>query len=251
MLAWYSHEMKSHLLRTLAISPRLTRLDILITLLGVFLWGAGVYSRPHLIQAHCLHNPRGCDPSTVFIVDQPGLVLENSNADAFSDTTQNFAGMLGLTLPAIWNGSLAVLGRITPAAALSWTATDFVLIVQTATWNGVGVELSHLLSQRPRPFVYANPSKADLPSNYTSFYSGHTSFTAAVITGLLAILLSRGAPAPVLLGIGALGQVLIVSTAMFRVLAGRHFVTDVLAGAVAGALVALAIARMHRPRPAE
>lgn len=240
--------MKSAFLRSLAHPPRLTRLDLGVTLLGFVLWGAGVFSRPYVIQAHCVQNAPACHTSTVLEFDQPGLGLENSRADALSDVSQNLAGVLALTVPGIWNGSLAAFGRITPATALAWSATDFVLVLQTASWNGVGVELSHLLSQRPRPFVYSNPGKGDLSSNYTSFYSGHTSFTAAASLALVLILISRGAPAPLVVLFAATAQGLTVATAVFRVLAGRHFVSDVLAGAVAGTLVALLVAAFHRPR---
>jgi membrane-associated phospholipid phosphatase len=34
---------------------------------------------------------------------------------------------------------------------------------------------------------------------------------------------------------------------VFRILSGRHFLTDVLAGAVMGGAVAIAVALLHRP----
>jgi membrane-associated phospholipid phosphatase len=62
------------------------------------------------------------------------------------------------------------------------------------------------------------------------------------------ILLFRGAPTLILLLAGALGQGLIFSTAYFRILAGRHFLTDVICGAIAGTSVALVVTWLHRSR---
>jgi membrane-associated phospholipid phosphatase len=62
------------------------------------------------------------------------------------------------------------------------------------------------------------------------------------------VLLGRGAPLWLLALTAFTGQALIFSTGLFRVLAGRHFVTDVIVGMLAGALVAFAVAYLHRPR---
>ena len=240
--------MKSQFWNTLQAPPRLRRKDFFLTLAPALLWGVALFSRPYVLSPHCAEHPDTCLTSSVNRIDQPGLGLENSNADGFSYWTQNFSGVLALTAPAIWSGSLAVLGTVTPAIALEQAGIDLVLVLQTAAWNGLATETAHLLTERPRPFVYSRPTEAQNPSNYTSFYSGHTSFAAASNTALLIILFARQAPTFLLLLTGALGQVLILSTAFFRVLAGRHFISDVLAGAIAGSCIALLVAYFHRKR---
>lgn len=239
--------MKSQMLHRLQLAPLLSKKDFLLTLVPVLLWIGGVFARPYVISPVCVSEPARCAAQSVLNIDQPGLGLENSQADGLSDMTQKISGLVAFTGPALWNGALASLGKLSPAAALAQTGVDLALITQTVAWNGVFTESARLISQRPRPYVYGRPAEAANPANYTSFYSGHTSFTAAAMIGLFLVLLGRGAPAPLLIFTAGSAQLLIFSTALFRVLAGRHFLSDVLAGALAGSLVALAVALLHRP----
>jgi undecaprenyl-diphosphatase len=109
-------------------------------------------------------------------------------------------------------------------------------------------ELSHLVTHRPRPFVYQNPAvRGTEAAHYTSFYSGHTSFVAAMSMGLLLCLFRRMAPTAALPFWAAAGQALMLATAINRIFAGRHFASDVIAGAVAGALVAVFVAYRRAP----
>lgn len=243
--------MKSQFFARLQSGVALSRKDIALTLIPALLWAGGVFSRPYLIQAHCVADPKSCTQQSVLAMDQPALGLNSTAADQISYFTQNLSGAVAAAVPAAWNIASAVTRKISPAAALSATLTDWLLVFQTAAWNGTGVELSHLISQRPRPYVYADPELARNPSNYTSFYSGHTSFAAAASVALFLILLGRGAPAWLLALTAISGELLVVATAACRVLAGRHFLTDVMAGAVAGTFVALAVALLHRRAPAE
>lgn len=241
--------MKSQIFRNLQGSPRLSRKDLLLTLIPAVLWVIAVYARPYTLRPHCAEHQELCSPSSINFVDQTGLGLERSDADGFSYFTQNLSGVLAFTTPTLWNGTLAWLGRISPAVALTQTAVDLTLILQTTAWNGLATETAHLLGQRPRPFVYLRSEERKNPANYTSFYSGHTSFSAASLTALFLTLLCRKAPTFLLILFAGAGQTLIISTAFFRILAGRHFVTDTLAGAVAGSLIAWIVASLHRPDP--
>lgn len=240
--------MKSQIFKKLQGSPHITRKDFWLTIIPALLWLIGVYSRPYLIETHCAKKPGTCVPASVNFFDQPSLGLERSDADRLSFWTQDLSGVIALTTPALWNGTLAWMGRISPALALGQTAVDLTIILQTAAWNGVATETTRLIVQRPRPFVYSRPEEGNNPASYVSFYSGHTSFSAASMSALFMTLLGRDAPTPLLIVIGALAQILILSTAFFRVLAGRHFITDVLTGAVMGAFVALIVALFHRKR---
>lgn len=207
-----------------------------------------IFARPHVIEPHCLTQPENCSASTLNSFDRPALGLDSTEADQLSYLTQNLSGAIALTVPPLWNGALFMLGKATPAMAIAQTGVDLVLLAQTASWNGAFNEAARLISQRPRPYVYSRPREAENSANYTSFYSGHTSFSAAVMIGLFLVLLGRSAPTGVLVASASLAQVLIFATAAFRVLAGRHFITDVLIGALAGSLVAFAVAYLHRPK---
>lgn len=216
-----------------------------ITLLPFLLWGAEVQSRAYLLDTHCARAPEACTAEKVNPVDRISLGLESSPADGYSYFTQNFAGGFALVTATAWN-----LASASGPAAWINVAADTAILLQTVAWNGVFTELSHFITQRPRPFVYQDPKvRGTEPAHYTSFYSGHTSFVAAAIFGLLFCLIRRGAPKWLLILSASAGQSLILSTAIFRIFAGRHFVTDVLAGALAGALVAWFIAARHLRGP--
>lgn len=173
---------------------------------------------------------------------------ENMTADDYSTLTQNLSGVLAVTAPIALHAGWILTRSISPAAALIAYSTDLVLLLQTAAWNGAFTETARILVQRPRPFVYGDPVRAQDPHNYVSFYSGHTSFAAATCFGLLLVMIGRGAPGPAILIAGLVGQSLVISTAAYRLLAGRHFLTDVLAGAAMGVLIACMVALAHRPK---
>jgi membrane-associated phospholipid phosphatase len=104
-------------------------------------------------------------------------------------------------------------------------------------------------ARRTRPFAY----RADVPPGLAterdareSFFSGHTSMTAAMSFSAAAIWQehhrdSRWAP---LVWAGAVA--LPVTTGFLRMRAGKHFPTDVLAGFAVGALCGWGIPRLHR-----
>ena len=119
---------------------------------------------------------------------------------------------------------------------------DFLMVAQVVALNGFLTELIRLVVQRPRPYVYENPSfYGQELQNYTSFVSGHTSFATATAAALVLILVHRRASRKLIAITATLGGLIAISTAVFRVIAGRHFVTDVLAGLLCGLLAAAAI----------
>jgi len=220
--------------------------DIAWTLIPAVLWLAAIYSRGAIIRPHCAEHPEHCTTASLLAMDRPAVGLEAGQADGLSFTTQGLSGVLALSIPPLWHLGTVVLGTATPWGGLIAAGVDLVLFAQTACWNGFLTESSHLVSQRARPFVYTDPVRANDFSNYTSFYSGHTSFAATSTTYLTLTLAARGAPAWVLITAAAGSYALISLTGLYRVLAGRHFPTDVLAGALAGILVAFVVALAHR-----
>ncbi len=231
------------------IPPTLRMRDLPLTLLPALFWLLAVYARGPIITPHCAEHPDRCTESSLWPVDRPAMGLEVRGADALSFFTQGMSGVLALSIPPLWNAGLAITGRVTPMGALVATGVDLAIFAQTASWNGLLTETSHLISQRARPFAYVDPVRARDFSNYTSFYSGHTSFSAAAMVCLLLTLMSRGANGWVLGAASASAYVMVSFTGMFRVLAGRHFPTDVAVGALVGACVAFIVAYLHRTPP--
>ena len=239
--------MKPSLAEKLLGPARLFRWDLMLIIIPALVWAALIYSRPLLIHPRCIDPQNSCKTENLLKVDQIAVRQNSSQADAYSYFTQNLSGVLAAATPALWSGGLAALGRLSPTSALVAISTDLVILAETTVWNGFLGETVRLIAQRPRPFVYASPADAGTnPSHYVSFYSGHTSFAASAMTALFLILLGRKVPRPLLTGFGAVGIALTLSTGLFRVLAGRHFVTDVVVATLAGVLVATAVALIHR-----
>ena len=71
-----------------------------------------------------------------------------------------------------------------------------------------------------------------------------------MMVAVFLILWMRGAPLLLLLLSALAAETLIITTAYFRILAGRHFLTDVIMGALAGTTVAWVVVSRHRSRRA-
>lgn len=104
---------------------------------------------------------------------------------------------------------------------------------------------------RPRPYTHfcepAHPGDLCARDAQYSFYSGHTStsFAAAVVAGRLAGMHGYRNRA----GIWATGLTLATATGVLRIKADKHYLTDVVVGAVAGSLAGWFLPQLHEPRP--
>ncbi|MFY0654164.1 MAG: phosphatase PAP2 family protein [Cyclobacteriaceae bacterium] len=135
-----------------------------------------------------------------------------------------------------------------------WPLVAMSLEVMSTTFGLTN--LSKNIVRRPRPFAY-NPDtpleKKFKLDTKRSFFSGHTSHTAA-FTFFMAKVVSDYHP-NMKKGLKAImwgGAVLIpATTAYLRVLAGRHFPTDVMAGYAVGAFVGYIIPHFHRKKKKE
>ncbi|MEO5971406.1 MAG: phosphatase PAP2 family protein [Bdellovibrionia bacterium] len=239
--------MKSEVAKIRSHSFKLTKFDFILTVIPVLIWAGSTFMRQTVITPSCMNAPQKCSKESLLPIDQISFGMEDPRADGYSYFTQNLSGVLAVAVPAAWSLSRLAMGSLSPAVTLSVLGVDLVLILQTASWNGFLTELSHWIVQRPRPFVYYDPVQRGIdPAHYVSFYSGHTSFAAAMTVATFLILVVRGAPLLLLMLSAIAVQSLIISTAYFRILAGRHFLTDVIFGAVAGSAVAWVVVSQHR-----
>lgn len=105
--------------------------------------------------------------------------------------------------------------------------------------------------KRPRPFVY-NPDvplseKTKLQARF-SFFSGHTSITAAN-SFMVAKIFSDYFPESELKPyVWTAAAVLPAATGYFRVKAGKHYPTDVITGYAVGAAIGILIPHFHKKR---
>lgn len=219
-------------------------MNLLMVALPAVLWTAGVYLRKIWIFPRCAHSPQQCSSENIPWIDSLSAKTVWMPADFLSFVTQDSAAVWAMIFPLLW-----VCKKYGP----SWKERsriflmDWLILLQTTLWNGLLTESTRLWVQRPRPFVFAEPHRfgAD-PSNYTSFYSGHTSFTAAAALFCLLTLIRHRAPRSwVSLGAG-ISFTLMFLTALFRVLSERHFITDTLAGMFGGFFAALVIQKIQR-----
>ena len=209
-------------------------------------WYAAHQSRPTVMSLFCSQSPDRCQTQNVPIFDQVAIGSVGGNSDYWSFATQYLAGVLALVVPLAWN----IYRREKGWRILIDTLSDWSVAIQTTLWNGIAMETTRLLVQRPRPFVYQDPLAMGLnPAHYTSFYSGHTSFAAAAGMTTVLFLVNRSAPRPWIVGFWIIAFTVTLLTGILRVAAGRHFPSDVVAGALAGILVAWLVRSLHESVP--
>lgn len=229
-------------------APRLTKADIVLTILPLLLWAVseGVVN-PLISERRCSQQPETCTHETVFWPDRLVFNFEGSaKADGISTIIQYAVGVSAVAVPMVIQiGFIAVRG-MNPVAALYQFSTDVVILAQGATLNGLFNSIVRNIVQRPRPLVYKDPRGHGWNSrNYSSFYSGHTSFTAVICVALSLLLYSRGLSGWLVTGFSVAGCTAVFSTAILRVMAGRHFFTDVMAGMIFGSLMGFLMVWWH------
>ena len=215
------------------------------SLLATILLPSGIYlsfflARPLWFKPWCATDPTPCTVDRVNGLDRIAFGFHSVFADFLSNLIQNSIGVLAFALP--W-----LLIRRGMARSLN---LNLALLSATA-WNGVVVEAVRALAQRPRPLVFRSPTGDGANIHqYTSFYSGHTSFVALAL--LMSCLSLRdhieGEKRRTILTLAwAAYPLLTALTACLRVIGGRHYPTDTLAGFFFGSLVGwLAYQRITR-----
>lgn len=177
-----------------------------------------------------------CDPATLLGIDRWVLGSNSSAARAGSD--------------------ILVLGVVGGSALASVTGMDHTrargnaaVLVNAAVWSTTASEWLKVAFHRSRPVLYTTDAAAaaDDPDNRKSMPSGHTTVAFATATAYAVMAERQHLPHAgrntALLYIGATG------VAALRVAGGRHFPTDVLAGAVLGAGVGWLTAHLHPTSP--
>jgi membrane-associated phospholipid phosphatase len=124
----------------------------------------------------------------------------------------------------------------------------FVMQLETTSVTGSLTNLSKNSTLRPRPFVYnesVDMSKRQSVDARRSFFSGHTAmaFSGAILT---AKMWSDFNPDKNSTPAYAMAVTAGSTVGALRVFAGRHYPTDVIAGALVGTGVALLITEVHK-----
>ncbi len=141
--------------------------------------------------------------------------------------------------------------------------TDALLLAETLAFTGLATELIKSAVDRTRPFAHLLPTAVDArdrgalvedlaeADRSRSFPSAHTSlsFAAATASAMLLTLKPLDRRRRVAVGLAwGLGMSVATTTAILRVVAGKHYPTDVIAGAALGAGIGAAVPLAHLPR---
>ncbi len=181
-----------------------------------------------------------CDVSRVPSVDRVVTRLKWDPARRLSDL-----GLLGLLAVPFGVAAVHTGVQQVPASAF---AVDSVVITQTLSATLVTTALLKMMVARARPLTYNPDFSASTRFSgdaRLSFPSGHSSmaFSAASLT---AVMLLKRYPGHVGAYLGTASAYLAASSvATLRVLAGKHFITDVIAGAALGTVIGLVIPLSH------
>jgi membrane-associated phospholipid phosphatase len=187
-----------------------------------------------------------CDARALNPLDRWAAELSVNAAGPVSDALL----ATSLSLPLAFSGlDLASDRRSSAAERLG---KDTLVIAQTYAATFLVTNVVKVAVRRLRPYNY-NPSfiaQRVQGDSRLSFPSGHTSMAFAGAATLAVLLDQRfpGEPWAVATAVG--GFTLAASTAAARVLAGRHFPTDVLVGAALGTTLGFLVPSLHAGRDA-
>ena len=180
---------------------------------------------------------RGLDPAALPWFDRFATRQWSPAAETASDVL-----MIG--------SAAAPLLLLTQAGAAASEADIALMYGQTLLIEQGLIGILKTTFRRPRPFTYNPDPRIDDALRRSghavrSFPSGHAAnaFAAAVFAGEVYARLHPDDPARHWVRSG--GLVVATATAYLRVRAGRHFPSDVVAGAVIGSLIGWAVPRLH------
>ena len=206
---------------------------------GVLAATAAVALAPVLLASHLPHATCApCDPAGLTFLDRGTVGDIRAGAAALSDVAL-FAtgGAAGLLLAAESRADLAVVRE------------DLTVLAQAVGTASALTNWSKVVFHRPRPYRYVSGAAGSggAAESGLSFPSGHTSAAFAAAFAYWSIQARRGtaaAKAPKIVTLVALAT----ATGVLRVVARKHFPTDVLAGAALGAAVGWTVPRLYPAR---
>ena len=183
-----------------------------------------------------------CDPRQVNALDRIVTELNSPTARLLSDIGVASLMALPLAISAIDMG----LGDYEEPGYRF--GEDALVIGQTLGATLLATNAIKIMVRRPRPLTYNAGFTREVRFGgdaKLSFPSGHTSFSFAAAS-ISAVMLAERHGASTLTYVGAAGAYLLAATVGYlRVVGGKHFITDVLAGAALGTALGLAIPLLH------
>ncbi len=207
-----------------------------------FAWIAGTLMQPTFM-------PRpGCDPCLAADVNPLDRFLAGQRNDTADKISWVMLAAL-LAAPIAADGIDVARSGGTPRSF----ADDLGVYLEALAVDGAVNQAVKVTARRPRPLAYDPTLPADARASsetYVSFYSEHASlaFTAAAAWVTMTALRHPGRRG-IVAAVAAVAGGLAAATAALRMVAGKHFLTDVAAGAAAGTAVGVAVPMLHRRAP--
>jgi membrane-associated phospholipid phosphatase len=186
-----------------------------------------------------------CDPANINALDRLSIGSHSAAARTASDVLVG----LNIGLPLIFD--LIDVAAHRPADGFAGYGRDVLVLAEVfAVDAGLNAVFKYAV-RRPRPLVYdPDPSafsaaERSAPDSALSFYSEHSSLSFALATSYSYLFMKRHPQSPLVVPVWLLTEGLAATTASLRVVAGKHFISDVLTGAAVGAALGFLIPFLH------
>jgi membrane-associated phospholipid phosphatase len=188
-----------------------------------------------------------CDPQDLNILDRSTAGHYRPALSALGDISVSALAALALVAESVDVFTDHRAGR--PVADFF---TDFAVIAEAWLVNGALNQLVKLAATRPRPLLYERAltdAAQRNPDNYLSFYSSHTSSAFAIGIAYAQTYAYRHPDSAARYWMYAAAIAAGSGIGLTRIYAGKHFPSDVLVGAAAGAAIGWLIPWLHVQAP--
>ena len=176
-----------------------------------------------------------CDPAALWTLDRGTVGPLRNGVSTLGTGTVALEAVLGA----------AFLASSRRGEGLAAFAEDATVIAQALTTTAAVTSWTKVLFHRPRPFLYVPTATGPVaPEDGRSMPSEHSSIAFAAAAAYASVLHRRGIAGNHKLQIGALFTAA-AATATLRVVARRHFPTDVVAGAALGFVIGWTVPAIH------
>lgn len=206
---------------------------------GATVLALGIFARDAM-EEHSREEILGLDRANVPIFDRRATYNDSRTADKISDI-----GLISMQY-------MPLLFAIREFRNFKhrWrnVVTLAVMFGEATMWTTGVTNFTKALIRRPRPLMYNNQvSMAQkLDSPFTSFFSGHTSDTFCNAVFVATVFSDMYPRSPWRFVVWGASMAVASTTGAMRFVAGKHFPSDILTGAVVGSLVGYLAPLLHR-----